>query len=85
MHPLLHIFAQVPPLQKCLDQECCGCESWHKSPDYPMESPVLEVWLMLDFKSAAPDRAELFTAHMRLPECMQMQVQHFSGHDGVFP
>ena len=88
MHPLLHIFAQVPPLQKCPDMECCGCECWHRSADFPMDTPVLEVWgkqwLQLDFKHASPDKAELFTAHMRLPECMQMQVQHFSGHDGVF-
>ena len=87
-HPLLHIFAEVPPLQKCLDSECAGCECWHRSLDFPMDSPVLELWgkqwLRLDFRQAHPEQADLFTAHLRLPECMQTQVQFFSGHEGVY-
>ena len=87
-HPLLHIFAQVPPLQKCVDSECSGCESWHRSLDFPLDSPVLELWgkqwLHLDFRQAHPPQAELFTAHLRLPEHMQLQVQYFSGHAGVY-
>jgi len=87
-HPLLHVFAQVPPLQKCGDLECCGCESWHRTLDFPMDSPVMEIWgkqwLRLDFRQSHPDQAELFTVHLRLPEHMQLQVQHFSGHEGVY-
>ena len=87
-HPLLHIFAQVPPLQKCVDEDCIGCECWHGAPDLAVDSPVLELWgkqwLRLDFSHVAPDQADLFTAHMRLPEHLQTQVQHFSGHDGVY-
>lgn len=86
-HPLLHIFAQVPPLQQCLDDECPGCEGWHRSQAFPMDTPVLEIWgkqwLGLDFRHVPPDQAELFTAHLRLQH-LQLQVQHFSGHDGVF-
>lgn len=87
-HPLLHVFSQVPPLLQCQDSECCGCECWHRSLDFPMDSPVLELWgkqwLRLDFRATNPDQAELFTAHLRLPEHMQLQVQHFSGHGGVY-
>ena len=87
-HPLLHVFARVPPLQKCGDQECCGCESWHRTLEYPLDSPVMEIWgkqwLRLDFRQSHPEQAELFTAHLRLPEHLQMQVQHFSGHEGVY-
>lgn len=87
-HPLLHIFSQVPPLQSCQDEDCCGCESWHSSVDFPMPTPVLELWgkqwLRLDFRSSPPDQSELFTAHLRLPEHLQLQVQHFSGHAGVY-
>ena len=87
-HPLLHVFSQVPPLQQCLDDECPGCEGWHRSPAYPMDSPVLEIWgkqwLGLDFRHASPEKAELFTAQLRLPEHLQLQVQHFSGHAGVY-
>lgn len=87
-HPMLHVFDKVPPLQKCTDQECCGCESWHKTLDFPMDTPVLELWgkqwLRMDFRHTSPDQAEMFTAHMRLPEHLQTQVQYFSGHDGVY-
>lgn len=87
-HPMLHVFSQVPPLLQCRDDECCGCECWHRTLDFPVDSPVLELWgkqwLKLDFRSAAPDDADVFTAHMRLPEHLQMQVQYFSGHDGVY-
>ena len=87
-HPMLHVFVQVPPLMQCPDEECCGCECWHRTLDFPVDSPVLELWgkqwLKLDFRSAAPDDADVFTAHMRLPEHLQMQVQYFSGHDGVY-
>ena len=54
----------------------------------PMDSPVLELWgkqwLRLDFRASNPDQADLFTAHLRLPEHMQLQVQHFSSHGGVY-
>lgn len=87
-HPLLHVFSQVPPLLQCQDPECCGCECWHRSLDFPMATPVLELWgkqwLRLDFRASNPDQADLFTAHLRLPEHMQLQVQHFSGHGGVY-
>lgn len=87
-HPLLHIFSQVPPLLQCQDQECSGCECWHRSLDFPIDTPVLELWgkqwLRLDFRASNPDQADLFTAHLRLPEHMQLQVQHFSGHGGVY-
>ena len=87
-HPLLHIFSLVPPLMVCKDLDCCGCECWHRSPMCPMDSPVMELWgkqwLTLDFSNASPDKAELFTAHLRLPEQLQLLVQQFSGHDGVY-
>jgi hypothetical protein len=87
-HPMLHIFAQVPPLQQCCDEECCGCEGWHRTSAFPMDSPVMELWgkqwLRLDFSHASPSEAELFTAHIRMPEHLQLLAQHFSGHAGVY-
>lgn len=87
-HPMLHIFAQVPPLQSCQDDECCGCEGWHRTEQLPMDSPVMELWgkqwMRLDFSQVAPANADLFTAHIRLPEQLQQLVQHFSGHGGVY-
>lgn len=72
-HPLRrHIFDLVPPLQVCPDAECLGCESWHSSPQYPIDGPVVEVWskqwLKLNFVACAPTHAEGFCgqhAHSR--------------------
>lgn len=87
-HPLLHVFSMVPPMMTCQEEECLGCECWHRSTAFPMDTPVLELWgkqwLQLDFSHAPPDQAELFTAHLRLPEHLQQLVQQFSGHDGVY-
>ena len=86
--PLQHIFEKIPPMQACGDPECPGCEAWHKSPQAPMDSPVLELWgkqwLRMDFSHCPPEKADMFTAHIRLPEHLQLQVQHFSGHSGVY-
>ena len=53
-----------------------------------MDNPVLELWgkqwLRLDFSHAHPEQADVFTAHMRLPEHLQLVVQQFSGHHGVY-
>ena len=87
-HPLQHIFEKIPPMQACGDPECPGCEARHKLPQAPMDSPVLELWgkqwLRLDFSHCPPEKADMFTAHIRLPEHLQFQVQHFSGHSGVY-
>ena len=87
-HPLQHIFDRIPPMQSCTDSECTGCEAWHKSPQIPMDSPVLELWgkqwMKMDFAHTSPEKADMFTAHIRLPEYLQLQVQQFSGHSGVY-
>ncbi|CAL1157077.1 unnamed protein product, partial [Cladocopium goreaui] len=87
-HPLQHVFGLIPPLQACSDVECGGCEAWHRTPSLPMDTPVLELWgkqwLRMDFAHCPPEKAEMFSAHIRLPEQLQLQVQQFSGHSGVY-
>ena len=87
-HPLQHVFGLIPPLQVCSDAECGGCEAWHSTPSLPMDTPVLELWgkqwLRMDFSHCPPEKAELFSAHIRLPAHLQLQVQQFSGHSGVY-
>ena len=87
-HPLKHIFSKVGPLQVCDDAECPGCEAWHCNSQFPLDTPVLEVWgkqwMKLNFQFAPAEQAEMFGVHLRIPECLQSQVQAYSGVEGVF-
>lgn len=87
-HPLKHIFAKVGPLQVCAEEECPGCEAWHTCPQFPLESPVVEAWgkqwMKLNFQFCPSEQADVFGVHLRIPEILQMQVQAYSGVEGVF-
>ena len=88
-HPMRHLFSKIPPLQPCDDESCMGhCEAWHKTDDCALDSPLMEVWgkqwLQINFVAAAPESADLFTVHLRLPACLATQVQTYSGGGGVY-
>ena len=88
-HPLKHIFARLPMLQKCRIEGCAqDCEAWHAAEACQLEDPILEIWnrqwLSLGFVAKQPEHAELYTAHFRIPHCLQRQIQSYSGVDGVF-
>eukprot|EP00435_Cladocopium_sp_Y103_P024931 s684_g6.t1 len=87
-HPLKHIFSKVCPLQPCDDEECTGCEAWHSTPQFPIDTPVLEVWgkqwMRLSYQFCPSEQADLFGVHLRIPDTLQIQVQAFSGFEGVF-
>ena len=88
-HPMKHLFRYVPPLVACGDGECDGsCESWHANVNFKLKEPVLEVWgrqwLTLQFTAVEPSKAEVFMVHVRLPSCMQIQLQSYSGENGIY-
>ena len=85
VHPLRHIFSKEP----CEDEVCGGgCENWHKSHSCSIDHPILEMWgkqwMMINFVGATPEKAEVFTVHVRVPLCIQLQLQTYSGCDGIF-
>ena len=83
-HPLKHIFAKLPVLQACQDEECNGsCEMWHVNPTCSIKDPSRQ-FLKINFAHSSPEEAELFTVHIRLPSCVQQQVQTYSGVNGLF-
>ncbi len=89
MHPLRHIFAKVPTLEQCEDETCGGCcEKWHKSQACNIDNPILEMWgkqwMFNNFVGTTPAKAEVFTVHIRVPLCIQQQLQSYSGIEGVF-
>ena len=88
-HPLQSIFALIPLLQPCTDDECDqSCEAWHPNENFPIREPILELWgkqwLLENFVAASPQKAELFAVHVRLPHCLQQQIQTYSGQSGVY-
>ena len=88
-HPLKTLFTKLPVLQRCTDASCSlDCEAWHPAPSCTVEDPILEVWnkqwLYVNFAAAPPAQAEMFVAHFRLPQCLQVQIQTYSGIEGVY-
>lgn len=87
-HPMQYVVSKLGPLQVCEDEECSGCEAWHKSEAYPVDSPILEAWgrqwMKQSFAYSGPDEAEIYAVHLRLPESLQVAIQEFSGDAGVF-
>ena len=88
-HPMRLILSLIPVLRPCDDPNCQGdCESWHHAEKCALDDPLMEIWhrqwLTHAFTSVPPDRADCFSVHMRLPSCLQIQVQHYSGTNGVF-
>ena len=88
-HPLKHIFARLPMLQQCQIEGCPqDCEAWHPAEACSISDPILEVWgrqwLSLTFVQKQSDQAELYSVHFRVPHCLQVQIQTYSGIDGVY-
>ena len=88
-HPLKYIFARVPILRACHDDECGGhCENWHGTSLCQVTEPVLEVWgrqwMQDNFQAIQPDQAQIFAVNLRVPSAIQLQIQAYSGLSGVF-
>ena len=88
-HPLKHIFARLPMLQQCQIEGCPqDCEAWHPAEACSISDPILEVWgrqwLSLTFVQKPSDQADLYSVHFRVPHCLQVQIQTYSGIDGIY-
>ena len=88
-HPLKHIFSKVPILQQCQIDGCAqDCEAWHPAEACSIADPILEVWgrqwLSINFMPMQPAQAEMYSVHFRIPQCLQVQVQTYSGWDGIY-
>lgn len=87
-HPLKHIFDRIPVLRACQDPQCTGCEEWHTAPNAPLQHPVLELWgrqwMTVNFSATAPAQAEVFAVNIRIPSCLKIQIQTYSGLQGIY-
>ena len=88
-HPMRFVFHKIPLLRPCGDPECDSqCEAWHPAEKCTIPDPLMEVWNKQYFTHAfvtvQPEKADCFSVHIRLPSCLQIQIQHYSGQSGVF-
>ena len=88
-HPVKYILTLLPALQVCKGCESPEqCEHWHDSDDSKLRDPLMEVWgrqfLTLSYQTSSPDKADLFTVHMRLPIELQDRVLRSSGREGLY-
>ena len=87
--PLKHIIDLLPILRRCQNEDCTGlCDSWHPASQCAVEDPIFETWhrqwLSLSFATTPAEKAELYTVHVRIPACIELQLQAFAGKAGVY-
>eukprot|EP00438_Fugacium_kawagutii_P026491 Skav202802 [mRNA] locus=scaffold326:834611:838825:- [translate_table: standard] len=87
--PMKAIITLLPILQKCQNEECEGlCELWHPGEKCDLQDPLIEVWSRqwldqrFNFTSAAD--SDIFSVHVRVPVCLQVIAQTYSGQQGLF-
>eukprot|EP00438_Fugacium_kawagutii_P006883 Skav204952 [mRNA] locus=scaffold3104:103375:107907:- [translate_table: standard] len=87
--PLKVIISMLPVLQPCDTPDCTGmCECWHEGEKGDIQEPILETWgrqwLSETFQFVAAPEAAMFSVHMRIPQCLQVIIQTYSGLQGLF-
>ena len=88
-HPMRFILSLLPVIRPCDDPNCQGdCESWHAGEKCDIADPLMELWhrqwLTHAFSTVSPDKADCYSIHMRMPSCLQIRIQHYSGNGGLF-
>ena len=87
--PFRSIMQQIPTLQLCRAQGCGdGCKRFHCPVDESVEQLVLDLWgrayHSLDGRFVKPERAEFWSALMRVPYFAHKVLQELSGTCGAF-
>ena len=87
--PIRTVISMLPALQPCTEDECSGqCKFFHAAIDEEVQNPVLDVWAWKwtagENKPVKPDKAETFTAFIRIPLSAMPAVLQLSGWHGIF-
>ena len=87
--PFREILMHHPTLQLCR-QSGCGdsCQKFHPPVDEPIDNLIMDVWARawhsLDGRFCSPDKAEFWSALLRVPSFAQLSIQQLSGSCGAF-
>ena len=70
------------------DKVSCSCPAFHKLAHTGKPDPILEVFgrqfLFNNLKPAPADKAEVYNAVLRIPLAMEVDLQVFSGQQGLY-
>ena len=85
-HPVQHILAAVPQLNKCSEEMPCDCPKWHAEAG-GVSDPVMEVWnrqwLTSTFVQVKPTDADMYSVSVRVPKCLELALLTISGIDSI--
>ena len=84
----LRTVLQLCPLLTACDKLSCSCPAFHKMAHAGEPDPILEVFgrqfLFSNLKQAPADKAEVYNAVLRVPLVMEVELQAFSGLQGLY-
>ena len=84
----LRTVLQLCPLLTACDKLSCSCPAFHKMAHAGEPDPILEVFgrqlLFSNLKQARADKAEVYNAVLRVPLAMEVDLQAFSGLQGLY-
>ena len=87
--PVKKIIEAMPRLLLCCGDRCGpGCKRFHAPVDYDIDQVVVDLWNRGWYgnkgKRTAPEEAENFQVHMRIPCICTDGLQQKSGQDGIY-
>eukprot|EP00438_Fugacium_kawagutii_P028074 Skav223923 [mRNA] locus=scaffold2593:344072:357285:+ [translate_table: standard] len=88
-HPIRSLVQAFDLLQMCRDKDCDGCSRYHPScEEEGIESALIDVWgfswHMHDGAKAPPQKAQVLSVYLRVPESSCNSLHRLSGTYGVF-
>ena len=85
--PIRYVQQQMPLLKLCKEPGCT-CQSWHNHEKIPTKSSITDLWrrqFMRDgFKPEPAATATIFSACIRIPECLLDALLRQSGVAGIY-
>ena len=88
-HPIRSLVNTFDVLRLCRDDGCSGCQLYHPScEETGIESGLLDVWGFLwrthDGTKTTPQRADVLSVYLRIPESSFATLHQASGTQGTF-
>ena len=85
--PIRCLVSLFPMLKRCT-QDTCDCAGWHNPEKLDIRDPILDVWrrqyLRNGFKPSTPEKADMFSVCVRIPQCIMEPLLASSGNAGAY-
>lgn len=85
--PIRCLVSLLPMLKKC-SHHPCDCSGWHNPEKLDIRDPILDVWrrqyLRSGCKPCPPEKADIFSVCVRIPQCILEPLLASSGNVGAY-